>query len=132
MNSKIFKLRITPKSPIWITNDNDLNDSFPGKGTFDDPIRIEGFNITSSSSPLIYIQDTTFYFEIANNYLNGQSSSMRGIYFYDMVHGTIRNTTITSCYWGIDFQHSSENTIFNNTIFQTSYSGNRHKISHTL
>ncbi|MFX0122143.1 MAG: hypothetical protein ACFFAE_00765, partial [Candidatus Hodarchaeota archaeon] len=51
------------RAPITITSDFQLNNSgFPGNGTIDDPIRIEWYNITSTSGDLIYIRDTTFYF----------------------------------------------------------------------
>jgi hypothetical protein len=54
IKQNIFSVQTyTPSSPILITNDNDLNTSFPGKGTFDDPIRIEGYNITSTGIKLI-------------------------------------------------------------------------------
>ncbi len=113
----------TPRSPIWITNDNDLNNSFPGKGTVDDPIRIEGYNFTYSSGTLIYIRDTTFYFEITNNYLNGLSSASRGIYFYNVIHGTIRNNTISSCGQGITIYYSFNTNIINNTVNNNNYNG---------
>ncbi|MFX0015515.1 MAG: hypothetical protein ACFE98_13065, partial [Candidatus Hermodarchaeota archaeon] len=39
--------------PITITSDFQLNNSgYPGNGTIDDPIRIEGYNITFSSGDL--------------------------------------------------------------------------------
>ncbi|MFX1249959.1 MAG: right-handed parallel beta-helix repeat-containing protein, partial [Promethearchaeota archaeon] len=76
-----------------------------------------------SSGTLIYIRDTTFYFEITNNYLNGLSSASRGIHFYNVIHGTIRNNTISSCGQGIEFWYSNDNTIINNTAFNNNYNG---------
>ncbi|MFX0016624.1 MAG: right-handed parallel beta-helix repeat-containing protein [Candidatus Hermodarchaeota archaeon] len=112
------------RGPITITSDFQLNNSgFPGNGTIDDPIRIEGYNITYSSGTLIYIRDTTFYFEITNNYLNGLSSASRGIYLYNVIHGTIRNNIISSCGQGIEFWYSNDNVIINNTVFNNNYNG---------
>ncbi|MFX0126164.1 MAG: right-handed parallel beta-helix repeat-containing protein [Candidatus Hodarchaeota archaeon] len=108
----------TPSTPLLITNDVDLNSSFPGRGTLADPIRIEGYNITASSGSLIYIRDTTFYFRISNCFLNGMSSSIHGIYLENVIHGTIENNTIfNNRYNGIKTENSHYNIITGNTIY---------------
>ena len=85
------------RGPISITSDFQLNNSgFPGNGTIDDPIRIEGYNITSSSGTLISISDTTYYFRIANCLINGMSTAGDGISFSNVIHGSIDNNIIIS------------------------------------
>lgn len=106
------------RGPITITSDFQLNNSgFPGNGTVDDPIRIEGYNITASSGDLIFIQDTTFYFRVENNYLNGLTTADDGISFQNVQHGAIVNNTVTNVLSdGILLESSSNNTIKNNTV----------------
>lgn len=108
----------SPRSPIWITNDNNLNNSFPGRGTIDDPIRIEGYNITASSGDLIYISGTTYYFRIANCLLNGLSTASQGIEFSNVANGTIEHNIIkNNANQGILFMSGSDNnSLVNNTI----------------
>lgn len=120
----IPKVKITQayieQEPIIITSNFQLNSSFPGKGTINDPIRIEGYNITSSDEKLISISGTSYYFRIENNLLKGQNpTGWSGIYLYDVIHCTIFNNTILNHYYaGIDLDwHSSNNIIANNTIY---------------
>ncbi|MFX1283808.1 MAG: nitrous oxide reductase family maturation protein NosD [Promethearchaeota archaeon] len=117
ITQRIASIHYTPLSPIWITNDNDLNDSFPGMGTIVDPIRIEGYNITAASGALIYISDTTFYFRITDCLLNGLSAASQGIHFQNVGNSTIRNNTISYCGKGIELNSSSNISITNNTLF---------------
>jgi parallel beta-helix repeat protein len=117
--------RFLPHAPIWITSDAQMNATFPGKGTIDDPIRIERLEIIDSNNRLIYIRDTTFYFSIADNILNGLSSGWQGIYLQNVMHGTIANNTIFSCGQGIEFSSSSNNIIVGNTIHSNAYDGIR-------
>jgi parallel beta-helix repeat protein len=62
-----------PHDPIHILNDSAFGPTgynFPGTGTINDPYVIEGYNITSSTGPLIQIENTTKYFQLNNNILN--------------------------------------------------------------
>ncbi|UCG03084.1 MAG: right-handed parallel beta-helix repeat-containing protein [Candidatus Heimdallarchaeota archaeon] len=106
-----------PRSPIYITNDNDLNNSFPGKGTMDNPIRIEGYNITAPSGDMISIHDTTFYFRIANCLLNGLASADRGISLWNVKNGIVENNTVINTFNGILLVSSNDNEILNNTCY---------------
>ncbi len=112
--------------PISITNDIDLNDSFPGIGTIDDPIRIEGYNITESSGHLISISDTTFHFRIADCFLNGLTTNDMSIVFDNVVNATIKNNSIMNTgVDGIGLYYSKNNSIINNTISNASGNGIR-------
>ncbi|MFX0210349.1 MAG: right-handed parallel beta-helix repeat-containing protein, partial [Candidatus Hodarchaeota archaeon] len=107
--------------PIDITSDFQLNNSgFKGNGTIDDPILIEGYNITYSSGSLIYISGTTYYFRIANNLLNGMTTAEYGIDLHNVQNGVIVNNTIRDFFrYGIRFGDPAgcnNNVIANNTI----------------
>ncbi|MHA1947476.1 MAG: right-handed parallel beta-helix repeat-containing protein [Candidatus Hodarchaeales archaeon] len=107
------------RGPIIITSNFLLNSSFPGKGTMDEPIRIKGYNITSSSNTLISISDTTYYFCIENNLLNGLNpTGADGILLDNVTHGKIYNNTISNnLYAGITMGEAKNNIIANNTIY---------------
>jgi parallel beta-helix repeat protein len=107
------------RGPISISSNTNLKLNFPGNGTIDDPVRIEGFNITASGVQLISISDTTLYFRIANNILKGQvTTGGIGIHLDNVIHGTIFNNTIyDNEYAGIELGSSDDNTITNNTIY---------------
>jgi parallel beta-helix repeat protein len=119
------------RGPITITSDFQLNNSeFPGNGTIDDPIRIENFYITDPSDTLvglIDIRSTTYYFRIVNCLINGLGTIGNGIYFDDVIHGTIVNNTIYNNGWsGVNVARRSDfNIIANNTIFNNSEDGIR-------
>ncbi|MFX1283969.1 MAG: lectin-like protein [Promethearchaeota archaeon] len=60
------------QNPLEILNDSAFGPSgynFTGTGTVNDPYLISGYNITSSSGPLIHVANTTKYFRISNNLL---------------------------------------------------------------
>jgi parallel beta-helix repeat protein len=106
------------RGPITITSDFHLNNSgFLGNGIVDDPIRIEGYNITASSGDLIQISGTTYHFRIENCLLNGLETSENGITFDNVINGSIVNNTIVSAmYDGIVLTSSPNNTIKDNSI----------------
>ncbi|MHA2495219.1 MAG: right-handed parallel beta-helix repeat-containing protein [Candidatus Hodarchaeales archaeon] len=112
-----------PHAPISIFSDNEfVSLRFPGSGTFDDPYRIEGFNITNATRPLIEIRNTTAYFRISMNLLNGLNTATRGIYFDNVTHGAIENNLIASSREGILLKKSHYNTIrYNNVSFSDGY-----------
>ncbi|MHA1976594.1 MAG: ABC transporter substrate-binding protein [Candidatus Hodarchaeales archaeon] len=109
--------RLTSRGPISINSNADLNTSFPGIGTIDDPIRIEGWNITDSSETLISISGTTLYFHISNNLLNGLSSPNDGIFLADVTHGTIENNIIHGFSGGILLHNTNETILEYNTVY---------------
>lgn len=103
--------------PISIDGNDDFASlGFPGSGTNDDPYTISGYSITSSTTPLINIQNTDVYFEISNNQLSGISQSTTGISLQDVNYGTIRNNTVHYCTDGIYLESTGFITIFNNRI----------------
>ncbi|MHA2093616.1 MAG: right-handed parallel beta-helix repeat-containing protein [Candidatus Hodarchaeales archaeon] len=118
-------VKYVPSAPIYIYSDAQLNSTFPGTGTIDDPILIEWYNITSSSGTLIYISDTTYHFRIANCILNGMSTYGDGIQFYNVINGTIFNNTIFQNENGILLRASSKNNIYSNLVFDNIYVGIR-------
>ncbi len=115
------------RGPIEITTDFQLNSSgFPGIGTNDDPIRIEGYNITASSTNLIMISHTTYHFIIINCLLNGQTSDLWGIVFDNVTNSRVENNRIMNTgIDGIGIYNSKHNTIINNTIFNAAATGVR-------
>jgi DNA-binding MarR family transcriptional regulator len=115
-----------PRAPIFIQGDEDFitkatTKNWSGEGTIANPIIIEGYTITAVEGPLISISDTTFYFSIRNNLLNGSNAATEGINFYNVQHGTIENNIICNndaTDGGIIFEdYSSNNLIINNYIF---------------
>lgn len=85
----------TPHPPISISSNSQFGSAgFPGEGTIDDPYRIEGFNITDSVGPLISIKDTTVYFIISSNLLDGVTVASSGIRLSNVVNGIIDNNTV--------------------------------------
>ncbi|MFX0208989.1 MAG: right-handed parallel beta-helix repeat-containing protein [Candidatus Hodarchaeota archaeon] len=139
------------RGPISVNGDSDLMTQFPGHaGTSTDPIRIENYNITYSGGTLISIGNTTYYFSINNCLLNGLGTTINGIYFDDVIHGTIVNNTIYDNFesgilvsgtgsenntiesntiynngHGIHIDEADNNTIFNNSVHENAWSGIR-------
>jgi parallel beta-helix repeat protein len=129
-NFKMTRIQsFNDSSPIVITQDSDFNTwngtGFPGNGTINDPIRIEGLNITASSGYLIYISGTTLHFRIAHNYLNGLTTSSYGIYLNNVLDGNIINNTITQAFDGIRINNGGNHHIANNSISYNRYMGIR-------
>lgn len=110
-------------NPIVIKNNSDfLTQAFTGTGTFDDPFLIEELNITSSAGYLIEIRNTTAWFIIRNNLLNGLDTSFGGIYLYGVSHAIISGNIIyNNDEYGIYAAYSSNVImIVNNTLFDNS------------
>ncbi|UCG00635.1 MAG: right-handed parallel beta-helix repeat-containing protein [Candidatus Heimdallarchaeota archaeon] len=107
----------TLHSPITITmNDHFAIYDFPGTGTLDDPYRIEHLNITASSGALIHISDTTVYFWINNNSLDGLSTASAGIYLSNVHHAFINGNVILNAEDGIHATAISDSLFHNNSI----------------
>jgi len=135
---------------IEILNDSAFGPTgynFTGTGESGDPYQITGYNITdSSTTSLIHIENTTSYFRIANNFLDGFGGSNDGISLLNVTNGLIENNTICNirdgvslwdsnyynnitnnvifnCGRGISLSSSDNNTVWNNTINDASYEG---------
>jgi len=125
--------------PIVINNNKDfVAYGFPGNGNSSNPYIIAGLNITSSTKTLIQIQDTTVYFRIQDNLLNGLlgknmginlsnvvngiidsnfiSNFDRGIILSKVVHGRVDSNIFSNCFVGISFSKSAHITMDYNTI----------------
>ncbi len=111
-------LSYTEYPPILIDDESDFA-SFPGQGTYTNPYRIEGYNITDNTAHLIEIRTTQAYFRINNCLLNGLDGSYIGIYLYNMGNGTINSTIIHNCEVGIYGFLATNNTLTNNLIYDT-------------
>ncbi|MFX0204983.1 MAG: BMP family ABC transporter substrate-binding protein [Candidatus Hodarchaeota archaeon] len=99
------------------SNGNFSSLGFPGAGTSTDPYRIEGFNLFGRTHTLISISDTTDYFTINNNVLEGLLGCYWVINLHNVIHGTIENNIIEmSDGDGIALYFSDNNIIDNNTV----------------
>jgi parallel beta-helix repeat protein len=118
-------LYVDRNTPIIITSDAQLSDgTYPGAGTIGNPYRIENWNITTSSTSLISISNTTLYFSIANNSLNGLSNTFKGIQLENVTNGVVKNNTIMNLQTeGISLESSKHNDITNNTVFNINGNG---------
>ncbi|MFX0183654.1 MAG: NosD domain-containing protein [Candidatus Hodarchaeota archaeon] len=108
-------------SPILVTSNDTFNsEGFTGLGTIDDPYKLEWKNITLSSNKLIEIRNTTAYFIICNNLLNGLNQSESGIILSNVTHGTIEDNIVRNMPMDLGIHldsNSSNNIISNNTIY---------------
>lgn len=125
-NQKITEIQhYSSYDPIEISSDSEFA-IFPGSGTIDDPFRIEGLNITSPDGNLISISDTTSYFCVYNNYLNGLSNTWWGIVLHSVTHGTIKNNIVYNHkFQGLAIYNSNNIIITNNTTFNNGLDGIR-------
>ncbi|MFQ5981179.1 MAG: right-handed parallel beta-helix repeat-containing protein [Candidatus Heimdallarchaeota archaeon] len=110
----------TEHDPIFIDHyDNFTQVGFTGNGLPTDPFIFEGWNITNITGPLIEIQDTTAYFNISGNLLNGVNQASTGISLSNVMNGTIENNFIGNLtQHGIALLDSHNNTISNNTVYE--------------
>ncbi len=87
-----------------------------GTGNATNPYIIEGLSITSSSNEtLIRIQNTDVHFQIINCHLAGGNY---GLYFTNVSHAEILQTTIRDAIYGMYLYESHNNTMINNTVTQ--------------
>ena len=108
----------TKCDPIFIDDNTDFAAlGFPGDGSLSNPYLIEGYYINNSTANLVYIQDTTAYFIIRNNFLNSSTKSFIGIYLSNLLHGSIVDNIIHSAYIGIFLNSSVNNILSGNTIY---------------
>ena len=105
-------------APIYIDDNADFATvASSGNGTLNNPYLIDGYNITNSTTTLMHIQDTSAYFQISNNLINGITSTHDAILLHNVMHGTIINNIIQNCHQGIHLQLSSvNNSVLGNTV----------------
>lgn len=110
--------------PISITsNAAFIGVASSGNGTVDDPYIIENLSITNNTANLIYIENTTAYFEIRNCLLNGTDGSYDGIVLNNTDYGNLSTNDIFRCNYGIHLNSSDHNTILNNTVHGNALDG---------
>jgi parallel beta-helix repeat protein len=128
LNATYPALSYSPHEPIEITNDTTLASvANSGTGTEIDPVIIEGWNITDSTSfKGISIQGTTKFFIIRNCWINGTSINARSnILIKDAQVGTVTidNNVCLYSKTGIEIFNSSKVIITNNLCTDHSYDG---------
>ena len=115
-------------SPIAIINDTDFHDvasaeSWDGTGEEGSPYIIEGYNITTDSDCINFI-NVSLYFEIRDCYLDSTNPyNGYGVYFQNVSHGLVVDTFVTNKGSGIWLTESSHNTIQNCTVFKCQSDG---------
>jgi parallel beta-helix repeat protein len=111
-------------SVIVINNDDDFTrQNFTGAGTFTNPYLISDFEITANHTHLITIRDTTKYFLISNNQLDGISGSFDGIYLQNVTNGRIESNVILSNNYGVRFYNSDGNNMTSNSVNSSTLNG---------
>jgi len=114
----IFIQTYSPHSPVLITSNNQFGlYGFIGSGTYDDPYRIEHLHITALTGDLISINNTTAYFSINDNSLDGLTTATSGISLYNVQHGIIENNLINRSGDGIITTKTSDTIFRNNSIY---------------
>jgi parallel beta-helix repeat protein len=118
-------------APISILSDADFSaqataEKWSGDGSKASPYVIAGYRITNSTAGLILIeiQDTTAYFNISGNLLNGLNQTSTGIFLSNVINGTIEsNFVYNNSGAGISLEGSNSTTIANNTVYSNAMSG---------
>ncbi len=110
--------------PIYIDDNADFATlGFSGAGTQGDPYVISHYYFASTSAlVLISITDTTAFFTIENNIINGLGSNAVCISLYNVINGQIKDNLVcnnTNVGIGLAFG-SNYNSISNNTIHDLS------------
>ncbi|MHA2292397.1 MAG: NosD domain-containing protein [Candidatus Hodarchaeales archaeon] len=128
----------TPSGPITIVGDTDFHTqaslaAWKGTGTVTDPYLIENLSISSSTSHLISIIDTTLHFVLQNCYLDGVTvTSNYGIYLGNVTNGLIRDNLIKNVDKGIHvLSNSHHNSVIFNIITDSTYGISLATANHT-
>ncbi len=107
-----------------------------GTGTAIDPYIIQGWEIVTSSSVAIHIQNTHSFFIIRNVALHGPgvTGQSEGIYLDNVQNGEIQSASITNFYYGLQIAGGSANKIttsnlLNNTMGLYMTGGTQNSIS---
>lgn len=108
---------LTTRLPISIIGNSGFtpaNGITAGSGSTSNPFIIEGWNISTTNTDGIHIEQTNASFIIRNVNIHGQGQS-NGIFLLDVTNGVIDNATITTSYDGITITLSNA-TIENSQI----------------
>jgi parallel beta-helix repeat protein len=114
------------RTPISISGNDEFStqansEGWPGDGSEENPIVIDGLIITTQNEALIYIQNTTVHFRISNCLL---TDGTHGIYLYSVINGyLVNNTVINSSDHGILLRYSENNTLVDNKVIDGNVSG---------
>ncbi|MFX1256003.1 MAG: nitrous oxide reductase family maturation protein NosD [Promethearchaeota archaeon] len=111
-------------APITISGNSDFlaqaaSENWTGTGTEADPLVIEGYYLTNSSTSLVHIRYTTLYFRIQYCSFNGvniTSWERSNLYLENVRHGNIFNNTFFGGSTGVHLKHSTDNRITHNTL----------------
>lgn len=110
---------------IYITSDEQFaskasDNGWPGDGTQSNPYVIYDYDINASSANGIDIRSTTVYFNILGCDITSTTHSYRGIYFSNVKNGSIEDTDISDCSYGIQTGSSSNIDIAGGVIMSCS------------
>ncbi len=119
--SLLTKINVaTTDDPIYIDSDATFREvalerNWTGDGTISNPYIITNLILedTDQQSYLIDISDTTVYFQISNCQISGGDI---GIQLYNIIHGSIINSTIINCNSGIRMDSATDSAIVDNEI----------------
>ncbi|KXA94528.1 hypothetical protein AKJ65_04150 [candidate division MSBL1 archaeon SCGC-AAA259E19] len=118
---------LTSHAPIKIDGNSDFSDGDdvgvinPGAtGTESDPYIIENWITDASSDDGIWIEDTTVHFIIRNCAVEKGGNSYDGIHLSNVTNGGIENNRFYGNNHGVFLKESTNNTIKNNTVENSS------------
>ena len=115
--SKVFEFHL----PVIIRSNEDFQtQGFSGSGSSTDPYRIEYLNITTFSNNLISISNTTVFFRIAHNYLNGLSFASSAISLSNLENAIVENNTLIGCSYGLQITSVRDSIFRSNTAHSNS------------
>jgi len=110
----------TPHTPIYINGNGGFNASngvTGGSGLPSDPYVIEGWDINSTGTGGMGIENTDAHFVIRNVYVHSDPISPQGIAFRNVKNGRIEGSTISNHYVGILIDRFTQNvSIIGNQI----------------
>jgi len=104
--------------PIRIYGNDDFtteNGIKKGHGTFDDPYVISGWNIITSNTSGIIIENTTACYNINNCTIQGVGEEHSGIDIHQSANGKISDVTCINYRIGISMINTNKINIFNNS-----------------
>ncbi|MHA2423246.1 MAG: right-handed parallel beta-helix repeat-containing protein [Candidatus Thorarchaeota archaeon] len=93
---------------------------WPGAGTEDDPIRIEGLHFSGANNMFV-ISHTDLYFIFCNNTLDGIRNEACAIVIWEARNGIFMDNEIYSASVGIHVWGANDTIITRNTIYDSSW-----------
>ncbi|MFX0087743.1 MAG: NosD domain-containing protein, partial [Candidatus Hodarchaeota archaeon] len=129
----LLQIHYENHKPIRIDGNSDFIDqatkeNWLGNGTLLNPFLINSLGINNiTEGNLVSISNTDVYFQIINCFISGGS---RGIYFYNVENGIIKNNIIINSNSGVVIDDSKNNFILNNSITNTNGTGIR--LNHSI